>query len=374
MNLRLNRAVRLLPPAPGVESRWIAEDLLERRRYRISVEAAAALVAAGRERDRDGLVRDLSAHKGTGRSAESWAGLVATLCRVGLLVDPVEETADPRVEWLVGMRARWSRYGWHEAVDYHAISFDYPCVDYSDLAAATEVDQGRMRRYQNLEPDDARYKLDYVDRPGVPLPPPTADLTTGTADEVWVHPRPGAVLSHDAFLTLLSLGFGVTGTRIPRTDSAPLLLRTSPSGGGRNPSEGYVVVLDVPEIDPGWYHVTLRPFSLRALDGGPTDSPGVARLLPDSVARFPFDTRAAVIVTSVFERNMYRYREPRTFRTVHMDAGHIAGSLSLAARSLGLTAGVYYSDDALGVEKVLGLDGMSEGYMLTVALADGTGV
>ena len=69
---------------------------------------------------------------------------------------------------------------------------------------------------------------------------------------------------------------------------------------------------------------------------------------------------------------MYRYREPRTFRTVHMDAGHIAATIRLTARSMGLVGGILVCDNATEIEAALGLDGMSEGYMLTVALADGT--
>jgi hypothetical protein len=54
-----------------------------------------------------------------------------------------------------------------------------------------------------------------------------------------------------------------------------------------------------------------------------------------------------------------------------MDAGHLAATVRMAARAVGVTARVYYNDDAEQVERSLGLDGMREGYMLTVVLADG---
>jgi SagB-type dehydrogenase family enzyme len=368
MKLRLNSAVSILPPSDGGERRWTVENVLDRRQYQVSDEAAAALVAAARPQSAEELAGSLA---GAGRSAAFWTRIIDGLRRAGLLVDPAAEHDDPRAAWLTALRANWGRFGWREAAEYHAVSFDYPCLDYTDLKAATATDQGRMRGYQSMEPDTDRCKLDHVDRPGVALPQPTADLPTGPAGAVWTERMPEAVLTRAAFDTVLSLGFGVTGARVPRTDSAPLLLRTSPSGGGRNPSEGYVVVRDVPGLEPGWYHVTLRPFSLRRLCAEPVDDAAMAELFPDSVARFPFPTRAIIVLTSLFERNMYRYREPRTFRTVHMDAGHIAGALSLAARSLRLTAGIGYCDRAADIERQLGLDGMDEGYMLTVALADG---
>ncbi|MBM2614789.1 SagB/ThcOx family dehydrogenase [Actinoplanes sp. LDG1-06] len=370
MKVRLNSAVSLLPPSdPG--RRWTAENLLERHRYQVSDAAAAALVAAVRPQDSAELAERLAR---PGRPVTFWTRIVDSLLRTGLIVDPAAEEADPHAAWLTSVRAAWARYGWREAAEYHAVTFDYPCLDYTDLKAANAADQGRMRGYQSREADDDRCKLDHADRPGLPLPETSPELVTGTAAQVWGERPAGVPLTPDAFRTVLSLGFGVVGARVPRTDSAPLLLRTSPSGGGRNPSEGYVLVRDVPEVEPGWYHVTLRPFSLRRLPAEPPDEDALRRMFPHSVARYPFRARAITVLTSVFERNMYRYREPRTFRTVHMDAGHIAGTMSMAARSLGVAAGIGYCDRAAEIERVLGLDPMTEGYMLTVVLGDGTAV
>jgi SagB-type dehydrogenase family enzyme len=188
---------------------------------------------------------------------------------------------------------------------------------------------------------------------------------------VWGAPKPPADLDLAALSRIVSLTFGATGIIVPKTDSAPLLRRSSPSGGARNPSEGYLVVRDVPGLEPGWYHVTMKPFSLRRLDGLPTDEVALKRLFPNTLQRFPRHARALLLLTTFFERNMYRYREPRTFRTVHMDIGHLAGTVRIAARAEGLTAAVFYCDAATEIEQALGIDGMAEGYMLTVALADG---
>jgi SagB-type dehydrogenase family enzyme len=188
---------------------------------------------------------------------------------------------------------------------------------------------------------------------------------------VWTTPPAAGTIDFDALTDLISLGFGATGFLAPVTDAAPLLRRTSPSGGARHPSEGYVIVLDVPGVEPGWYHVTMQPFSLRRLVGRPKDPVELHQLFPQTFERFPLEVRCLIVVTSRFERNMYRYREPRTFRTVHMDAGHIAGTIKIAARARGLAAGISPSDRARAIESAIGIDGMVEGYMLTVALADG---
>lgn len=168
-------------------------------------------------------------------------------------------------------------------------------------------------------------------------------------------------------MSIVSLTFGQIGTRNHITDSAPTLRRSSPSGGGRHPSEGYVAVEGVTGVPDGWYHITMDPFSLRSVPAPEGGARSLAEALTCSANWDDRHPRAFVVVTSKFERNMYRYREPRTFRTVHMDAGHLAATARLVARSQGLDARIY-SDVAAEVEAALGLNPMEEGYMATVAV------
>jgi SagB-type dehydrogenase family enzyme len=370
MIVSLNPAVRVTPPSNVTGDRWLAENLLERRRFTLSRLAAAVLVAAARPQSVEELAKQLADSTTHPRPADYWLGVVEGLRERGLILDQAVLDTAPDLAWLVDVRRRWSVYGWHEAAEYHLLSFDYPCVDYSE-AVAIITDRDRMRGYQADEADQDRCKFDYVDRPGTELPPLGPELIGTPAGAVWPGDTEPAAVGLDALSRTVSAAFGVTGYIVPKTNSAPLLRRSSPSGGGRNPTEGYVLVRDVEGLSPGWYHVTMKPFSLRRLDVPAPDEAALRRLFPNTAQRFPLDLRALVVLTTVFERNMYRYREPRTFRTVHMDAGHIAGTLRIAARSLGLTAAVFYCDAATEIEETLGLDGMAEGYMLTVALADG---
>jgi SagB-type dehydrogenase family enzyme len=366
MRVRLNPAVRIIPPSQVTGERWQVEDLLERRRFKLTRRAAAALVASCIAREPD----DLAAALAGGEDEPGWAGIVANLTKHGLIVDETALTEDPRLAWFVRLRREWSSRGWHEAAEYHLLSFDYPCIDYSE-ARAFLYDQDLMRSYQAREPDDDRFKLDYSDASGIPLPDPSAAIPSGTAHDVWVTRAAREAVDSAKVANIISLAFGATGFLTTRTDAAQLLRRTSPSGGARHPSEGYAVILDVPGAEPGWYHITMQPFSLRRLDGRPTDSEELRRLFPETFERFPLKVACLIVVTSRFERNMYRYREPRTFRTVHMDAGHIAGTIRMAARAMGLTAGINLCDHATEIESAIGIDGMAEGYMLTVALSAG---
>ncbi|HEU5356622.1 MAG TPA: SagB/ThcOx family dehydrogenase [Actinocrinis sp.] len=375
MTIRFNPAVRVLPPSEVIGDRWVAENLLQKKRYNVPPSAAAALVAAIRPQPQAELVERLRGVDPASRPAAYWDGVVGSLQRHGLLVDEAQAAADADLAWMTDLRRTWADAGWREAAEYHVLAFDYPCVDYHEAAGAY-FDQGRMRAYQAVEPDTFRHKDEYLGSPEITLPEPAEGMAPASAHDLWTEAAASggdaarsATVDFESLANLAALGFGVTGMRYPVTDSAPLIRRTSPSGGGRHPSEGYVLVRDVDGLESGCYHVTMTPFSLRRVANADEAALG-ARLAAARGIDGP-EAKAVFIVTTVFERNMYRYREPRTFRTVHMDAGHIAGTLRLAARAMGLRASVDVGGDAPAIERALGLDGMTEGYLVSVSIADG---
>lgn len=94
----------------------------------------------------------------------------------------------------------------------------------------------------------------------------------------------------------------------------------------------------------------------------------LAMMFPATYSRAPFQVAAIVMVTCVFERNMYRYREPRTFRTVHMDAGHLAETFELACAANGIRCFTQYANNDQAIEAKLGLKPLEEGYMLACAI------
>lgn len=358
MPVQLGPGVRIIPPSDVIGNRWVADDLGGKRRFTVNREVAAALVAATRPIAAADLAAQLS--ETTGCPA-SWHSAIEHLVARGLFVDADESARDPSHEWLRATVSKWGQAGWREAADYHLLTFDYPCIDYSE-ASAVGIDRSRMRDYQAEEPDENRYKLNYVDRPGVALPAPFDVGPTPSARSIWTYAKEPEPVTFERIATVLSLTFGVTDERTPVSVSTPLLRRTAPSGGGRNPSEGYLLVRDVPGLEPGWHHITLKPFSVRTV--APADGASTTTLFPD----LPANASAVVVLTSMFERNMYRYREPRTFRTVHMDAGHLIGTARLVAESLGLRAIAGDGGDARAIEATLGLDGMAEGFIGALAL------
>src|SRR5262249_9357742 len=142
-------------------------------------------------------------------------------------------------------------------------TFDYPFPDYS--VDGRDLDTKRMRTYVAEEPDANRYKSIEAAVERVELPAPDAALLPGAFAES-LRTESSTPVDKELLLNILAMSFGeiglIKGGRGPRE---PIVRRTSPSGGGRHPTEGYLLVLDVVGLRPGWYHVGVQPPRLSLL-------------------------------------------------------------------------------------------------------------
>jgi SagB-type dehydrogenase family enzyme len=175
--------------------------------------------------------------------------------------------------------------------------------------------------------------------------------------------------SLDSVAKLLHTTWGVQGY-IESKYFGPLPLKTSPSGGARNPIEVYLMALRVNGLDPGLYHYDQRCHVLARISSEAT--PQMARAY---CADQPFVARAAAlfIMTAVFARTMWKYHHPRAYRVVLLDAGHLAQTFCLTATRMGLAP---FSTAALKdslIETGLGIDGISESvlYVTGVGVPEG---
>jgi SagB-type dehydrogenase family enzyme len=361
--LQISPVTRIIPPSPLTDGHWMAESFIGPRRWRLPLPAILLLLACMKPSTRSDAARRVADR--TRIPAERFETLLDQLTELGLVVDADRLPDNPRLTHAARLLAKWRRVGWGEAAEYHLSTFDYPFVDYA--AGGRELDTARMRGYVGDAPDTARYKRYPAAVQRFPLPAPLAELAEVPLPQAWSRPR-GVPLERDTLFRILSLTFGQTGRitsgRWPRE---PLLRRTSPSGGARHPTEAYLLVLDVAGLPPGWYHVGVDPPELELLREERVQEAELRELFPLGYARVPIQVSCIVVLTSVFERNMFRYREPRTFRTVHMDAGHLASTAEMVAAALGVRAHVAYPDHDERIEDRLGLVGLEEGYMLSIS-------
>jgi SagB-type dehydrogenase family enzyme len=286
--------------------------------------------------------------------------IIQRLIALSLLVSVEHCELDERIGRWTRTRREWASWGWPEAVEYHLTTYDYPFMEMGD-----GTDRKRMDTYSSAEVDRDRQKS-YVDAERRQLPSPHERLAP--VPMVALHRRiDKQPLNFEVLASMLTLTFAEIERIKPKWSDAPLIRRTSPSGGARHPTEAYVVAECVPGLMPGWYHVKSSPPELERIRDS-VDSVQLRALFPGVYHRAPFMVRAVVILTSVFERNMYRYREPRTYRSIHMDAGHLSGTLEMLAASMGIDHFVQYAADEEAVDSALGTHFLEEGFQLCIAL------
>jgi SagB-type dehydrogenase family enzyme len=250
--------------------------------------------------------------------------------------------------------AEWASAGWEAAAQYHFQTFGYEFEIYEQDGTSQE-DARRMRGYATEQPDTDRGKS-YAGAAieVLALPSPTADLAPEPAVGRCGSAQP---LSSDKLLQILSLlACPVREKRLPWSGAEPVLLKTSPSGGSRHPTEIYLWVTGLDGLNDGWWHVAAHEHRLERIGGAAPPFELIAPL-PGQVSAGP---RVLLLYTCLFARNRYRYREPRTFRTVHMDVGHLMGTCEFLATSRCLDAAPVTHIDAPALAAALALNPLVE--------------
>lgn len=171
-------------------------------------------------------------------------------------------------------------------------------------------------------------------------------------------------LAGGALSALLGAGYGVTHVLESEAGAPVLPLRAVPSGGALYPLELFVAALRVEGLAAGLYHFDpLRP-GLETLRSG-IDADEVAALstYPEIVSR----CAALIVIAAVFGRSRFKYGL-RAYRFALLEAGHVAQNVVLAATALDLGAvpiGGFYDRPS---DRFLGLDGVNEATLYTIAV------
>lgn len=257
---------------------------------------------------------------------------------------------------------KWERRNWSEAFEYYRYIRSYPYLDYSEGKEAFSKDHNLMMEYKEEEPIPPIYK-EYDDAEVVDLPEPETDADLPEIRDV-LDFTTGALEGADGSIDRLDLSsvmhyvFGEIG-RVQFPEQGECLRKTSPSGGARHPTEAYVAVFDVDDVPPGLYHYSVKDHALEVLnDADPADY--VTDSIYELRGRSFEDLSFLVVFTSVLERSMWRYREPRTYTVVMNDVGHLLETFRMVTRAYGLDAtfGHGYDDEKLSA--LLGLDCFDE--------------
>jgi len=131
-----------------------------------------------------------------------------------------------------------------------------------------------------------------------------------------------------------SLGF-IDERELPAVCGLPEAFRkrrSSPSGGGLNATEGYVVIRNVEGIKPGVYYYD--PFS-HALHLRSSNFPDIGSML--SGQHFADSVPVGLFLTSRFDKLWWKYEHSRAYRMALLEVGHVAQTFQLMATALGLS-------------------------------------
>ena len=142
------------------------------------------------------------------------------------------------------------------------------------------------------------------------------------------------------------------------------LRKTSPSGGALHPIEAYPLVLNVSGVPTGIYHYNVRRHGLDLLQPlGRAQAENYAESFTLGQSYFR-SAHVLFILTARWYRNFWKYRKaPKSYRVIHVDAGHLSQTLYLLATDLGLGAFYTGAINDMNIEDVLGIDGLEEGVI-----------
>lgn len=291
-------------------------------------------------------------------SLDGWPqGLLAMFIDAGLVAVEDGATASAGRDDVTFRSAHW----WPEAAFLHRASR----WEGKDAAAATEeaglMTATGLRSTLGAPPPAVQERGSAAER--VALPRPEVDTFDGLLSKRVTcrnfdteKPLPLALLSQmtrRVFAAHMSWRL---------EEDTVFIKKSSPSGGSLHPIEAYLVVRNVDGLSPGVYHYHPIEHSLQCLDVGQEAlSEDFARRMLAGQHWFA-DAPVLVVMVARFPRTHWKYqRHPKAYRAITMDAGHLSQTLYLSATDLGLGAFVTCAINEVDIDRMLGVDGMTEG-------------
>lgn len=223
-----------------------------------------------------------------------------------------------RIEWMGQFftRNRISVADSIEQSGYHQATVDHPFLDMAQGEESKVRDARRMAGYLKQDP----------------YPPVFLDLDHDLilqlerAEDLGIDELRNSSLCR--LSAIISGSFGLRRHQAAYFDpvtgyhQVELLGKSVPSGGSRHPTELFVDVHRAPKLQKGLWHFATRTNQLVRVSDSPISE------MPESTA----DWVLGIHLVSAVARAMFRYRDPRSFRAVLVDAGHADAQLEALAR------------------------------------------
>ncbi|WP_343583714.1 SagB/ThcOx family dehydrogenase [Herbaspirillum sp.] len=138
--------------------------------------------------------------------------------------------------------------------------------------------------------------------------------------------------------------------------------RTSPSGGGLNTAEAYLVAIDIVGLKRGVYHYDAEMHHLTFV--GEIQKERMGELLLGQY--FANDLSFGVFLTSRLDRMWWKYKHSRAYRVCLLEIGHLSQTFQLCATAAGMQTWLSGAFQDTAVERFLKLDSSIEQTFLFV--------
>lgn len=341
-----NITAKILFPSQMTKNYWAIEELSEKKLYAVPFIGVLMVVACVKPISKLTLFEFLISKLHT--DVERLENMLTSLISKNIII-----SSDTHEDFLslFDKFFNWVEAGWGDAAHYHFFTWDTSSLDYSKEEHA--IDRNRMVEYQSLQLDKMHYKKYDTALKNIPLPLLNFSFPMDQMQSYTFGER---------IKLLLSLTFGKTGEKPCHWSEIPFITRTSPSGGSRDPTEGYFLSYSLDDIESGFYHIQTDPISLCLIS---TDNQCLLNQISEDA---DFQIFGAIILTSVFERNMYRYQEPRTFRTIHMDVGHILATIEMLAKECFIKTDIHLNFNENAILQQIGTTMLEEGVLAIITL------
>lgn len=182
----------------------------------------------------------------------------------------------------------------------------------------------------------------------------------------------GRALSLDDVSTLLYLSFGYLQERDNAQDGIAEGLdarRSSPSGGGLNACECFLLAQNIDGLEPGVYAYHPAEHVLTRVNAWPQAPLG--QLLGGQ--HFINNLPLGLFITARFDRLWWKYEHSRAYRMAFVEAGHLSQSFQLIATALGLNTWLTGAFTDNQVEALLNIEGTAEQPLFFVGCGESDG-
>lgn len=361
--LHTNQAIRLRPPSVITNNKWLADNFDTRIVYAIPELAVSIIIYCSQPRNSDSLLNVCSNHYKL--QSIKIKNLINSLIEKNLLLTSSNQYQKSNYNLFTNQYAAWDQYNWGSAAEYHFYTYDYSFLDYSSGSDGPYNAHKRMVEYSTAQSDKNRAKTYDGDKHKVILPKVFNDKLNNIDESIRINQQ-NPITCREKLAIILSFAFAKISEGDITWDGLPLIRRTSPSGGSRHPTEGYIFINQINGLECGLYHVQTDPFCLTQLKLNANKQ--LLQCMFPELYEEQYEPLIIIILSSVFDRNMFRYREPRTFRTIHMDVGHILGTIELITGYVNWKSHVSHNINEKMIEKIIGIDGLEEGVMTSIGI------